>query len=310
MTNEHRARAVSPRFVWLTAAIAVLLTIGGRAAQSPCVSCPGWNVAQAPFRIYGNTYYVGVRGLSSILITSPDGHVLIDGALPESATQIVNNIRALGFRIADVKLIANSHVHRDHAGGIATLQRLSGARVVASAASAPVLMHGGVGRDDPQFGILTPIQPVARVQRIADAETVRVGPLAVTAHLTPGHTRGGTSWTWSSCENGRCLQIVYADSLSAISADGFLFTHNTRYPHALEDFEHSFRTLSTLPCDILVSVHPEVSNLWDRLAKRERGDANALVDPAACRNYVDHAREGLAKRVSKERREPAARRKR
>jgi metallo-beta-lactamase class B len=288
------------RTTLLIAGIILLLTTAGRGDQAPCSSCPAWNVAQAPFRIYGNTYYVGVKGLSSILITSPEGHVLIDGALPESAAHIVESIRALGFRIDDVKLIANSHVHFDHAGGIAELQRLSGARVVASAASAPVLTHGGVGRADPQFGSLAPIRPVARVHTIVDGETLHVGSLAVTAHFTPGHTPGGTTWTWSSCEHARCLSMVYADSLSAISADHFLFTRSITYPHVLQDFERSFATMSALPCDILVSTHPEVSGLWERLAKREQGDATALVDPTACGRYVERAREGLAKRVAEE----------
>jgi metallo-beta-lactamase class B len=281
-------------------AMVLLLAAAGRGDQPPCRSCPAWNAAQPPFQIFGNTYYVGVRGLSAILITSPQGHVLIDGALPGSAASIARSIRALGFRIEDVKLILNSHVHFDHAGGIAELQRLSGARVAASEASAKVLTHGGVGRDDPQFGTVRPIRAVGRVGTFADGETLHVGALAVTAHLTPGHTPGGTSWTWSSCDNGRCLNMVYADSLSAVSSDDFLFTRNQRYPDAIHDFERSFATLGALPCDILVSTHPEVSGLWDRLARREQGDANALVDATACGRYVAQAREGLAKRVAEE----------
>ena len=128
---------------------------------SPCTQCAEWNVSQEPFRIYGNTYYVGVHGLSSILITSPQGHVLIDGDLPESAPKIAANIRALGFRIKDVKLILNSHVHYDHAGGIAELHRLSGATVAASKFTARALEIGRSGPDDPQYGILPPIQKVA-----------------------------------------------------------------------------------------------------------------------------------------------------
>jgi metallo-beta-lactamase class B len=298
--ERNRIRTKVWRFTLTIAGMVLLLATSGRGDQAACSGCPAWDVAQAPFQIYGNTYYVGVKALSAILITSSAGHVLIDGALRQSAAQIVDNIRGLGFRIEDVKLIANSHVHFDHAGGIAALQRLSGARVVASSASAPVLMHGGVGADDPQFGSVAPIRPVKRVQTIADGETLHVGPLAVTAHLTPGHTPGGTTWTWSSCQNARCLNMVYADSLSAISADHFLFTRSTTYPHVLQDFERSFATMRTLPCDILVSTHPEVSGLWERLAKREHGDANALVDPTACRRYTDRASEGLAKRLAEE----------
>src|SRR5690606_3712231 len=115
-----------------------------------CESCAGWNEPQAPFKVFGNTYYVGTRGLSSLLITSPEGHILIDGGLPNSAPLILQNVSSLGFDVADVELILNSHAHFDHAGGIAALQRASGALVVASAPSAPVLASGEVGHDDPQ----------------------------------------------------------------------------------------------------------------------------------------------------------------
>jgi metallo-beta-lactamase class B len=265
-----------------------------------CESCAAWNAPQNPFRIYGGTYYVGVHGLSAILITSKDGHVLIDGDLAESVPSILANIRALGFRVEDVKLILNSHVHFDHAGGIAELQRLSGASVVASAWSAEVLRRGSSGRDDPQYGVLAPIAPLATVRVVADRETLRVGPLAVTAYLTPGHTPGGTSWTWRSCEAGRCLDMVYADSQSPVSADAFLFTRNTTYPSVLQDFANSFAVLDRLPCSILITPHPEVSGLWNRLARREAGDADALVDPSACKRYATAARERLAQRVAAE----------
>ena len=195
---------------------------------SSCKACPEWNEAQPAFQVFGNTYYVGTHGLSSILVTSEGGHILIDGALPESAPLIGAGIRSLGFRIEDVKFIVNSHAHFDHAGGIAELQRLSGARVAASEWTADVMNKGALPRDDPQFGTIAPIARVARVETIKDGETLSAGAVTVTAHLTPGHTPGGTSWTWRSCENGRCLNLVYADSLTPVSADGFLFTRYVR----------------------------------------------------------------------------------
>jgi metallo-beta-lactamase class B len=158
---------------------------------------------QQPFRIYANSYYVGTHGLGSVLITSEAGHVLIDGALPESVPQIVANIRSLGFKVEDIKLIVNSHVHFDHAGGIAEPQKLSGARVAASRWSAEVMEKGAVPRDDPQFGVIVPIARIARMRTFKDGETLNTGGVTVTAHLTPGHTPGGTSWSWRSCENRR-----------------------------------------------------------------------------------------------------------
>jgi metallo-beta-lactamase class B len=257
---------------------------------TPCDQCAAWNAPQKPFKVFGNTYYVGPHGLSSILITSDQGHVLIDGALPESAAQIATNIAALGFRIQDVKLILNSHVHFDHAGGIAKLQSESGARVAASASSAKVLESGHYGSDDPQYGGLPPIAPVKSVQIFKDGETLKVGPIAITAHATPGHTPGGTSWTWKSCEGARCLNMAYVDSLSPISADGFKFSEH----NGVREFTQSYATIAKLPCDILLTPHPDVSQLFQRI------DENALVDTSACSQLVDNWKKNFEKRLATE----------
>jgi metallo-beta-lactamase class B len=254
---------------------------------------------QQPFRIYGNAYYVGTHGLGSVLITSQAGHVLIDGALPESVPQIVAHIRSLGFRVEDIKLIVNSHVHFDHAGGIAELQKLSGARVAASKWSAGVMKKGAVPRDDPQFGVIIPIAKIARVETFRDGETLSAGAVTLTAHLTPGHTPGGTSWTWRSCESGRCLNLVYADSLTPVSADSFLFTRSREYPDAVDDFERSFSFLDNTPCDILVTPHPDFSSLWQRLEQRST-NPDALIDPPACSTLAESSRERLKKRLAEE----------
>jgi metallo-beta-lactamase class B len=255
------------------------------------------NEPQAPFRIFGNTYYVGTHGVSSILVTSDRGHVLIDGDLAQSAPMIADHIRALGFRVTDVKLILNTHVHCDHADGIAELQRLSGAAIKASPRSAGILANGGVSPADPQYGSVAPIGPAAKVSTVVDGETLHVGPIAISAHFTPGHTAGGTSWTWISCEKARCLNIVYGDSLTAISAPGYRFSDHSA---VLAQFDHSFGVMERVPCDILVTAHPELSDFWSRLDRRERGDANAMVDRSACRRYAETARGNLAKRLAGE----------
>jgi metallo-beta-lactamase class B len=265
--------------------------------DAACSSCAEWNQPHAPVRIHGNTYYVGTHGLTALLITSPQGHVLIDGALPNSAPLILENVRALGFRVEDIKLILNSHVHFDHAGGLAALQRASGARVAASVPSAPVLERGTSAPGDPQHGILLDFPPVRNVQRFTDGETLRVGPIAVTAHLTPGHTQGGTTWTWRSCDGAGCVDMVYADSHSPISADGFRYTDSRAYPNAVADFERGFRKIETLSCDILITPHPSGSSLWERL---EQGSAG-LIDRKACERYAAAGRQRLARRLQEER---------
>ena len=280
-------------------AIVLLGSLWGQ--QQSCKSCAVWNTPQKPFVIYGNTYYVGPRGLSSILVTSSEGHVLIDGALQESAAQIASNIRTLGFRVEDVKLILTSHVHFDHAGGIAELQRMSGARVAASEWSAGVLRSGASPPDDPQYGTLLPLTPTARVEEVKDGEVVKVGPLELTARSTPGHTPGGTSWTWRSCEGGRCLDLVYADSTTPVSAPGFKYTTSAKYKTGIQDFEESIAFLNAVKCDILLTAHPEAAGLWNRLAERERTrSADAMVDTGACRALAGRAQELLMKRIAEE----------
>ncbi len=300
---------MTPRRIFTTAALAAVTLSAPIAAQGApdttarsveCSSCAEWNAPQAPFRIFGNTYWVGTHGLGSILITSPQGHVLIDGALPESAPAILASIRALGFRVEDVKLILNSHAHFDHAGGIAALQKASGARVAASPWSAATLERGSSDQRDPQYGVLLPYAPVHDVHVIADGDTLRVGPLALVAHFTGGHTPGGTTWTWRSCEGARCLGMVYADSQTPVSAGDFHFTRNATYPSAIADFEHGFSVLEQLPCDVLITPHPDASHLWQRLAARDAGQADALVDANACRAYAAAAHERLKKRIASE----------
>lgn len=262
--------------------------------DSLCSSCAGWNAPQEPLRIHHHTYYVGTRGLSAMLIASAEGHILIDGGLPDSAPLILENIRSLGYDPADIRLLLNSHPHYDHAGGIAAIQRISGARVAASPKSAPVLERGQTGPDDPQHGIHFAFPSVANVERFTPGDTLRVGQLEVVSHATAGHTPGGTSWSWQSCDGNDCLNIVYADSQTPVSADGFRFTDSETYPSALSDFEHGRGVLERVPCDILITTHPGASAFWDRV---ESGD---LVDPQACRRYAAAARQQLEQRIKRE----------
>ena len=269
--------------------------------QPPCSMCAAWNKPHAPFKIFGNAYYVGTDGLSAILLTSPQGHILLDGALAESAPLIIANIRSLGFVVEDVRLVVNSHAHYDHAGGIAALQRASGATVAAHPWSAAVLRKGTSIAGDPQLGLDIPYPPVATVRELKDGETLRAGSLAITAHFTGGHTPGGTTWSWKSCEGDRCLDMVYADSQTPVSADSFLFTKNTTYPKAIADFEHAIGALEKLACDVLLTPHPSASGIFERLASRDSGNAPRAFEKAgACRDYAATARRNLAARIAKE----------
>jgi metallo-beta-lactamase class B len=278
----------------------LLIASSATAASIDCESCASWNRDQAPFQIFGNTYFVGVRGLSSVLVTSADGHILIDGALPQSAPLIARHVEQLGFKMRDVKLILNSHVHYDHAGGIAELQKLSGAKVIASDIAAKVLRTGKVDRSDPQFGVLKPYPGAKNVEALGTRESVEVGKLELSVIHTPGHTPGGTSWTWTSCEAQRCLHIVYGDSLNAISDDTFKYSGDERYPNAGSDMKASIAAINAAPCDILVAAHPDFTGLLTLIDDQGKGDRAQLIDPTACKRYAAAGRERFEKRLEDE----------
>ena len=275
------------------------------------MNCAEWNAPREPFQVYGNTYFVGPAGLSALLITGDDGHVLADAGLPESVTAIDARIRALGFKTTDIKLILTSHGHFDHVGGAAALQRYTGATVAASASTAQAMRLGHSTADDPQFESKGPgwnfPTVTSRVKVIKDGETIRVGSVTVKAHTTFGHTPGSTTWSWQSCDAGRCLNIVYGDSLTAISADGFKYSATKG---RVDLFRASIAKVGALPCDILITTHPSASGLDGKLEKRTAAGlppaaaGDPLVDSGSCRAYSDIALRNLDQRVAKEGQEP------
>lgn len=261
---------------------------------------PSWTAPQKPFRVYGNTWYVGPRGLGVFLITARTGDVLIDAGVPGEAPLIEANIRELGVNLRDIKWILNSHAHSDHAGGMAQLAHDTGAQVIAGAADAPLLERGG--HDDPEYGDRFPFPPVQVARTVTDGEHLRLGDLVLTAHATPGHTKGNTTWTWTSCEGARCLHMVDVGSLSA---PGFKLIGNPEYPNIVKDFEHSLGVVAALPCGIPLAPHPDMVDFWERVAKRKQGDVNALVDPAGCRAYAKDARANFEAELKKQRSDAA-----
>jgi metallo-beta-lactamase class B len=266
-------------------------------AAFECSNCESWNRPQEPFRIYGNTWYVGTEGLSSILIETADGLILIDGALPQSAALIDANIRKLGFDPLNISAILLSHAHFDHAGGIAALQRLSGAAVYSSEAGRAVLISGEVQPDDPQYLQYiddSGIPAVSNVVAIGDREMVTSGGVDVMAVYTPGHTPGGTSWTWESCALDTCYDLVYADSLTAVSAEGYRFSDGPAANQLIE----SAGVLSELDCDILLSPHPFFFGMQDKLEKIDEG--NPFVNNVACMIYAESALDWLEQRLRSE----------
>lgn len=263
--------------LWITAAAALCLTMG--AAQSAAAQSASergaWNTPVEPFVIAGNVNYVGVEGVSAFLITTPDGLILIDGGLPESAPLILDSIRRLGFDPADVKILLNTHAHFDHAGGLAALKAATGAQFIAGEGDRRALesgRHVGLANYEGRF-------PAVHVDRVVrDGDTVELGGTVLTARVTPGHTAGCTSWSLPVVQGGETLTALFFCSATVAGAT---LVDNTEYPSIVSDFRATFDRLDAMPVDILLANHPGVSDLFERRQRQQAGDAAAFVDRAA-----------------------------
>lgn len=255
-----------------------------------------WNRPVEPVRIAENLYYVGASDIASYLITTPEGHILLDGGFVETAPQIAANIAKLGFKLGDVKILLNSHAHFDHAGGLAELKQKSGAKLYASVADAELLERGGKG--DFRWGDEGAYPPVIVDRRLADGETVALGATTLTARLTPGHTRGCTTWTWKTGGH----QAVVVCSASILD---YRFVGVASYPGIAEDFERTFATLKALPCDLFLAPHGNFFDLERKrtLAMRGMGLRNPFVDPIGFSEWVVGAESAFRSAVAKQRQE-------
>jgi metallo-beta-lactamase class B len=282
-SQAHAARAQSPAQAKLTPA----------ALTKACAGKDGWADAGPPARIFGNTWYVGTCGISAILVTGDKGHVLIDGGVDKAAPLVLANIRRAGFDPKAIRWIVATHEHFDHAGALAALQRATGAKVAALQAQRTALETGKPSPQDPQFAGLDPIAPVRVDRTLRDGDTVAVGTTVLTAHATPVHAPGSTSWTWTSCAAPKaCRRIAYADSSSTISSDGYRFTD---HPDRIAAIRKGLPVMAALPCDILLTPHPGQSDMMERFA-----GAKPLVNAGACRAYAKAAEGRLAERLAKE----------
>jgi len=258
------------------AAVPLALFVSAAPAQIDPVAArqrAEWNQPLEPFRIAGNVHYVGTSGLAAYLITDPAGHVLIDGGMEESAAPIAANIRKLGFSLSDVKIMLINHAHWDHSGGLADLKRFSGARLLASAADKPEL-ESGRSAYRPE---LSPAAPVAVDRFIRDGEVIRLGATRLVTHLTPGHTKGCTSWTLRTQEAGRPVNVLFACSLTVA---GQPLLNHPGYPNATADFRATFAKLKAIRADIYLNYHPAFFDMEAKRARQQVGDAAAFIDSA------------------------------
>ncbi|HUG71800.1 MAG TPA: subclass B3 metallo-beta-lactamase [Steroidobacteraceae bacterium] len=290
--SRHSAVRVAALSLMLGTAASLLPPAVAAATDTASLNRP-----HKPFQIYGNTYYVGTAGIAAVLITSGYGHVLVDAGLPESAPLIAKNIEELGFKLGDVKGIVFSHPHADHIGGVAELQRLTGAHVYGLRAAESVLRTGNLPKDDPQSEARWPAIPkVARSWIVTDGQLLGIGSLRLRVLATPGHTPGSASWTWDACEGSNCLPFVYADTLTAVSAGKYRFKD---HPATLAAFESSFQKLENAPCQLLLTPHPDAATLAKLV--EAKGNADVLKDEGACKRFVQQRREALQTRLAGER---------
>jgi len=259
-----------------------------------------WKAPVPPRHLVDNLYYVGAAGVGSYLITTPEGHILIDTGFAETTPLILRGVEQLGFKPADIKFILSSHAHIDHIGGHAQMKKLTGAQVIASAADAVVMESGGE-KDFITWPREMMLYAPVKVDRIiGDGEQVRLGTTTLTAHLTPGHTRGATTWTMEVKDGGKSYHVVFFSS-ATINA-GTRLLGNVRYPGIVDDLASSFARLKELPCDIFFAPHGGQFAMADKFVRLDRGEGvAALVDPAGWAKLLAGAEQVYRDQLAQER---------
>jgi len=243
-----------------------------------------WTTPFPPFKIAGNLYYVGSRDLASYLVVTAQGDILINSSMEANVPLIRANVEKLGFKFSDVKILLTSHAHYDHCAGSAAIKRMTGAKYMVMDADVPVVESGGkidfVYGDD-----RTMWYPVTKVDRVLhDGDEVRLGDAVLVAHLTPGHTKGCTTWTMKVKDHGKIYNVVIVGSTSVNK--GYEFFGNAKYPTMAADFEKTFAVLKALPCDIFLGAHGGYFGLVEKYARLKAGDADAFLNGADYLPYV------------------------
>jgi len=271
----------------LGAVVAIALSTALIALQAP----KEWTERASPYLILDGIFYVGTVDLASYLITSSEGHILIDTGVEQNASSISDSIRALGFALKDVRIILTTQAHYDHVGAMARLKELTGARVMASAGDAALLEHGGKG--DYLFGPDFYFRPVHIDAIVKDGEVVRVGSRAVVAHLTPGHTQGATTWTLDAHDKlGRLRHVVFLASTTV--NEGARLIDNDKYPSIATDYQQTFMVQKALPCDVFLTAHASVFRGAEKSAAAAAGKGeDAFVDPNGCRSAIERSKKAF-----------------
>jgi metallo-beta-lactamase class B len=275
------------------------LSTGVAIAQVDNSERQAWNRPVKPFRVVGNIYYVGAEGVASYLITTPQGHILMDSGFAETVPRIQDSLNQLRFKIEDVKVLINSHAHFDHAGGFAQLKKLTGAKLTISEADAKLISDGGRSdfqwRDNSYFHF----EPAEVDRLLRDKEKVELGGVTMIARITPGHTKGCTTWTMKAREAGRDLDVVFVGSTTI---PGYKLLNNAAYPNIVEDYAYTFDLLKTLPCDVFLGPHGSFFGLVEKTALMEKSTkTNPFIDPQSYRRFINTTEQAYLKQLEEER---------
>jgi metallo-beta-lactamase class B len=259
---------------------------------------PEWAEPFPPHHIIGNVYYVGSKGLASFLITTPEGNILVNSSLESSVPQIRANVEKLGFHFNDVKILLISHAHWDHCAGSALVKQLTGAKYMVMDADVPVIEAGGKG--DFQYGNSpgSRFKP-AKVDRVLhDGDQVKLGDTVLVAHVTPGHTKGCTTWSMRARDRGKTYDVVIVGSPNVNA--GYKLVHNAQYPNIAQDYEKMFRTLRSLPCDVFLGAHGNYYGMEGKFARVKDGAPNPFIDPDGYKSYVAEREQAFRNELKKQ----------
>ena len=276
-----------------------LLAIVTFASTGAAQNDPSWTTPFPAFRIAGNLYYVGSKGLASYLIATPQGHILINSNLEESVPQIRASVESLGFKFTDIRILLISHAHWDHNAGSAAIKRITGAKYMVMEGDAPVVESGGAS--DFQYGGQASMRyPPASVDRVLhDGDEVKLGDAVLVARLTPGHTKGTTTWTMRVTEGGKTLDAVIIGSPNV--NPGYKLVGNTTYPQIADDYERTFRVMKSLRCDLFLGAHGGYFDMEAKYARWKDGATTVFIDPDGCRKYIENREEAFRAELAKQR---------
>ena len=257
-----------------------------------------WMNPFPPYRIIGNIYYVGSQGLASYLITTPQGNILINSNLEKSVPMIRESVEKLGFHFSDTKILLISHAHWDHCAGSAAVKELTGAKYMVMDADVPEIEAGGKGNFQYGDNLGSRYQPTKVDRVLHDGDEVQLGGTVLVARLTPGHTKGTTTWTMKVADGGKTYNAVIIGSPNVNA--GYKLVNNPLYPQIADDYEKMFRVLKSLPADVFLGAHGNYYGMEAKYARMKEGGPNPFIDPEGYKSYVTEREQAFRAELAKQ----------